>query len=101
MIIEDGGHICLFLPKFHCELNPIEIYWAYIKQGEVFILIFLQNLKANIEKTFTQSSESTAENASDLKTQRNYLTGFVSHALYQQSGNISAKLTDSTQHMGK
>ncbi|PLW54798.1 hypothetical protein PCANC_03715 [Puccinia coronata f. sp. avenae] len=32
-IIEDAGHICLFLPKFHCELNPIELYWSYIKQA--------------------------------------------------------------------
>ncbi|KAA1072983.1 hypothetical protein PGTUg99_050072 [Puccinia graminis f. sp. tritici] len=33
MIIEDAGHICLFLPKFHCELNPIELFWSYIKQA--------------------------------------------------------------------
>jgi hypothetical protein len=33
-IIEDAGHVCLFLPKFHCELNPIELFWSYIKDGE-------------------------------------------------------------------
>jgi hypothetical protein len=31
-IIEDAGHVCLFLPKFHCELNPIELFWSYIKE---------------------------------------------------------------------
>jgi hypothetical protein len=30
-IIEDAGHICLFLPRFHCELNPIEMLWGYGK----------------------------------------------------------------------
>lgn len=24
-IIVEAGHLCLFLPKFHCELNPIEM----------------------------------------------------------------------------
>jgi hypothetical protein len=30
-LIEDAGHICLFLPQFHCELNPIEMLWGYGK----------------------------------------------------------------------
>ncbi|EFP79994.2 uncharacterized protein PGTG_05219 [Puccinia graminis f. sp. tritici CRL 75-36-700-3] len=32
-IIEDSGHVCLFLPKFDCELNPIELFWSYIKDS--------------------------------------------------------------------
>ncbi|EJD53834.1 hypothetical protein AURDEDRAFT_21050, partial [Auricularia subglabra TFB-10046 SS5] len=30
--IEARGHFCAFLPKFHCELNPIELMWANGKQ---------------------------------------------------------------------
>lgn len=33
LIIEGAGHICLFLPKFHCELNPIELVWGRAKHG--------------------------------------------------------------------
>ncbi|KIJ50195.1 hypothetical protein M422DRAFT_246031 [Sphaerobolus stellatus SS14] len=29
--IEKHGHICLFLPKFHPELDPIEMYWGWTK----------------------------------------------------------------------
>lgn len=32
--IEDRGHLCLFLPKFHCELNPIEMVWEQAKRCE-------------------------------------------------------------------
>ncbi|KIJ21177.1 hypothetical protein PAXINDRAFT_51730, partial [Paxillus involutus ATCC 200175] len=29
--IDEAGHLCIFLPKFHCELNPIEMYWGWCK----------------------------------------------------------------------
>ncbi|EIW84166.1 hypothetical protein CONPUDRAFT_50444, partial [Coniophora puteana RWD-64-598 SS2] len=29
--IKKQGHVCLFLPKFHCELNPKEMVWTYAK----------------------------------------------------------------------
>ncbi|KAF8607403.1 hypothetical protein BDV93DRAFT_591655 [Ceratobasidium sp. AG-I] len=32
IVIEEAGHLCILLPKFHCELNPIEMYWGYAKQ---------------------------------------------------------------------
>ena len=31
-LLESRGHTCLFLPKFHCELNPIERVWCHAKR---------------------------------------------------------------------
>jgi hypothetical protein len=31
-VIESAGHFCLFLPKFHCELNFIEYFWGMVKK---------------------------------------------------------------------
>ncbi len=30
--LEDKGHTAYFLPKFHCELNPIERVWGQAKR---------------------------------------------------------------------
>ena len=35
--IENAGHKCYFLPKFHCELNPIEMYWGWTKIHACFL----------------------------------------------------------------
>jgi hypothetical protein len=32
--LEARGHVCIFYPKFHCELNPIEMLWGYGKHRE-------------------------------------------------------------------
>ena len=31
-LVEEKGHITYMLPKFHCELNPIERVWAQAKR---------------------------------------------------------------------
>jgi hypothetical protein len=30
--LEAAGHLCLFLPKFHCEFNLIEYFWGMVKK---------------------------------------------------------------------
>ncbi len=30
--VESRGHICVFFPKFHCELNAIERNWCHAKK---------------------------------------------------------------------
>ena len=30
--IERHGHLCMFFPKYHCELNPIERVWCHAKK---------------------------------------------------------------------
>ena len=36
--LEDWGHVCMFLLKFHCEFNLIKMLWGYAKYHMYFTL---------------------------------------------------------------
>ena len=49
--IEAAGHLCLFLPKFHCELNPIENFWGMVKKYLCYHCDYsFDGFKANLPK---------------------------------------------------
>jgi hypothetical protein len=39
-MIWEAGHECIFLPKFHCELNPIEMVSSLMLYVIIFLLIY-------------------------------------------------------------
>ena len=47
-LITDKDHKCLYLPKFHCELNPIERVWGqakvYSRAHTTFTLVGLRSI---------------------------------------------------------
>jgi hypothetical protein len=40
-VIKAAGHLYIFLPKFHCELNFIEFFWGVVKKYLHNIVIIL------------------------------------------------------------
>ena len=50
-VIEDAGYLCIFLPKFHCELNFIEFFWGAVKRYLCEHCDYtFEGLKANLPK---------------------------------------------------
>lgn len=51
--LEDRGHICIFLPKYHPELNPIEWVWAQAKRHtKAYCKYTLPSLRKHIPLAF-------------------------------------------------
>ncbi|KAJ7710753.1 hypothetical protein B0H17DRAFT_1190450 [Mycena rosella] len=53
-VIEAAGHLSIFLPKFHCELNFIEFFWRMVKKylSDNWDYTF-DTLKENMPKALT------------------------------------------------
>lgn len=46
-MITERGHLCIFLPKFHCELNPIEMVCFYFILLHLFLNLYSTGVGAN------------------------------------------------------
>ena len=57
-VIEEAGHLCIVLPKFHCEFNFIEFFWGVVKHWlwENCDYMF-QTLQANLPKAMDSISK--------------------------------------------
>lgn len=55
MVTEEAAHICLFLPKFHCKLNPIKLFWSYIENSELFVFISISRFTGEHTATIHHS----------------------------------------------
>ena len=60
-LIEGRGHMCIYIPKFHCELNPIERCWCQAKKHT--IIKFFQKSKY-YEKAYSEGY--TTENVDSI-----------------------------------
>jgi hypothetical protein len=63
-VIVQAGHEVIFYPKFHCELNYIEYYWAAVKRYT----------RENCRYSFTELEKTVLEglNVVDIKTIRRF-----------------------------
>ena len=61
--LEDKGHICVFLPKFHPELNPIERVWSQAKRHtKAYCNYTLPSLWKNIPNAFNNITQDNIKN---------------------------------------
>ena len=77
-VISGLGHELIFLPKFHCELNPIEQRWMHAKRKYKDQNMFrddVKKLKSNIEKCLYDSDQDLSPKC--FKHSRRYLFAYA------------------------
>ena len=70
------GHCCIFLPKFHCELNPIERCWAQAKRFTRHHCNYtIGSLRKNVPEGLDTVSVENVQNY--YKKVRHYMFGYL------------------------
>lgn len=75
-LVEDKGHITYMLPKFHCELNPIERVWAQAKR---YTRAYCKYSIVSLRKTVVPALESVSHDSiqNHFRKVRHYLFAYL------------------------
>ena len=70
------GHACHFLPKYHCEMNPIECCWAQAKRyTRAYCNYNISGLRRNITPALDSVSSENISNY--FRHAKNYMYGYL------------------------
>ena len=50
--IQERGHICVYFPKYHCELNPIERVASYMTRSLYLCVIYSSQVKFTMRQRY-------------------------------------------------
>lgn len=68
-LITEAGHYCIFLPKFHCELNPIEMVWSFIQSFKVHSMLTKYQYWGWVKYRYREVPKKTFQEAKDTAFQ--------------------------------
>ena len=75
-LLNSRGHVCYFIPKFHCELNPIERCWSQSKRyTRAHCNYSITGLRKNIAPALESISVENIRNYYDRV--RRYMYGYL------------------------
>ena len=74
--LHNKGHACLFLPKLHCELNPIERCWGEAKRyTRAYTNYTIQGLRKTIPKGLDSVTLDNIQNF--FRKSRDYMFAYL------------------------
>lgn len=75
-LVEKNGHVVLFLPKFHCELNGIERVWGHAKRyTRAHCDYRFDSLQRTVPEALDSISSETISNY--IRRSRNYMFSYL------------------------
>jgi len=89
-LIHDAGHECLFLPKFHCELNPIEMVCLLsLSCYYISYITFLYSIGDGVNTAIDKQRNRISQQQRKLQSRSSM------NALLKSSGDLSTVHTNS------
>ena len=74
--LNSKGYCCIFLPKFHCELNPIECCWGQAKRyTRAHCNYTIAGLRKNVPIALESVSVENIQNY--FRKSRHYMFGYL------------------------